>query len=104
MEITLIWDSGPTLNFQGVVADCFEVVDNWPDSDCGTHWGGAPTIGPSGWRWDSGTLYGNRLDDVSSYYGAVNGSFRASGYSQTFYLGQLEGARFFCPANSRCRF
>ncbi len=103
-RISLIWDQGPTLHFGGVAASCFEVVDNWPDSHCGTEGAGAPTIGPGGWRWNSDTLFGNRLNDNSDYYGAVNGDFRAEGYNIPFAIGQLESTRFFCAPNTNCRF
>jgi hypothetical protein len=87
------------------MANRYEVIDIWPDAHCGDHYAGAPRIGPAGWRWDSGTLYGNRLVNASNYYGAVKGAFNADGHQQGFVMGQLESSRFACkPKTANCKF
>ncbi|MFS8095780.1 hypothetical protein LFM09_01455 [Lentzea alba] len=104
-KITLIWDSGPAIQFNEVWGNCWEEINNWPDTNCGNHYAGAPVIGPVGWRWNSGTLYGNRLDNSNEYYMAVSGRFTPSGHP-LYVMGVLESLYFHCygSLNDRCYF
>jgi hypothetical protein len=103
-KLSLIWDSGPGLSFEDSGVSCYEEINNWPDTNCGNHFAGTPRISSAGWRWDSGTLYGNRLANSNEYYGAANGDFKADGYQQYFIMGALESSYFYCYGSDPCRF
>ncbi|WP_434739376.1 hypothetical protein [Micromonospora sp. SH-82] len=100
---TLIWDSGPTLDFNDTYVNCYEERNNLPDANCGDHYVGGPVIGPSGWRWDSGTVYGNRLVNSNEYYADVNTLFTPSGYP-TYIAAPLRSQQFNCYGTSNCVF
>jgi hypothetical protein len=102
-KVTLIWDSGPGIKFNEVWANCWEEINLFPDTNCGNHYAGAPSIGPGNWRYDSGTLYGNRLNNSNEYYMAVSGRFTPSGYPQ-YVMGVLESKYFNCYGNDNCYF
>lgn len=97
-RVTLIRDSGPLLQFSNVQVNCWEEINLWPDTSCGVHGAGAPNVQS---RWDSNTIYGNRLNNSNEYYGAVNGSFTPSGYPG-YTMGTLEGAYFNCYGGDNC--
>jgi hypothetical protein len=102
-RVTLIWDSGPSLDFNDTYVNCYEEINNWPDTDCGDHYIGGPVISGSSWRWDSGIVYGNRLNNSNEYYAAVNTYFTPSGYP-TYIAAPLETQRFNCYGSSNCVF
>jgi hypothetical protein len=102
-KVSLIWDSGPTLDFNDTYVNCYEENNNFPDSNCGDHYIGGPVIGPSGWRWNSGTVYGNRLNDSNNYYAAVNTLFTPSGYP-TYIAAPLDSQQFDCYGTANCTF
>ncbi|MFD0207165.1 hypothetical protein ACFVG9_41060, partial [Saccharothrix carnea] len=54
-------------------------------------------------RWNSGTLYGNRLNNSNEYYGGVNGQFTPGGYP-AYAMGTLESAYFYCYGSDNCYF
>lgn len=94
-------DTGPGIQFQDVDVECYE--DNvGPDSFCGNEERGWPYLSP-GAKWNSGLLYGNRLDDSNEYYGKVTGQFIPNGYP-LFTIGPLESKRFNCYGNDNCYF
>ncbi|WP_426321666.1 hypothetical protein [Microbacterium sp. E-13] len=71
---------------------------------CGYHYFNAdPTINTVTYRWDSNTVFGNRLVNVADYYGSFRTSFKPAGYS-LYTAGYLNGAVFTCPANVPCVF
>jgi hypothetical protein len=97
-KVSLIRDTGPSLQFFNVQVNCWEEINLLPDNSCVVHGAGAPFV--SG-RWNSSTLFGNRLANSNEYYGAVNGGFTPSGYP-AYPLGTLEGAYFNCYGNDNC--
>lgn len=103
-RVSLIWDSGPGLSFDPVGVLCYEEINNLPDNNCGVHPAGTARIHGGSWRWDSSTIYGNRLNNSNEYYGTATGSFRADGYSLVFTMGALESSYFYCYGTARCRF
>ncbi|NYI07806.1 hypothetical protein [Allostreptomyces psammosilenae] len=68
-----------------------------PDGYCGES-GRTP-----GWiasSWQSSVIYGNRLQDASSYHADLGGDFRATGYgSQTWWIATLTTNSWICPTN-----
>jgi hypothetical protein len=99
-KVTLIRDSGPTLQFSNVRVNCWEEIAAWPDNSCGTHTAGSPFV--SG-RWNSGLVYGNRLANSNEYYGAINGSFTPTG-RPAYTMGTLESRYFNCYGTGNCYF
>lgn len=99
-RVTLIRDTGPGLQFSNVRVNCWEEISNWPDNNCGVHGAGSPYVS---YRWGSGLLYGNRLNNSNEYYGAVNGSFTPNGYPQ-YTMGTLESRYFNCYGTGNCYF
>ncbi|MET9228508.1 hypothetical protein [Lentzea sp. NPDC003310] len=97
-RVALIRDSGPLLQFTSVQVTCWEEVNLLPDNSCGVHGAGAPTVQG---RWDSNTLYGNKLASSNEYYGAVNGEFTPAGHPG-FTMGTLEGEYFNCYGEDNC--
>lgn len=102
---TYIWDGGPGVFLDEVFANCWEVIDLWPDLSCGNHSGGGGRITSSSWRWETGTIFGNRLVNSALYYGAAEGRFN-SDFNPTleFVIPPLETNRFDCPGTEICRF
>lgn len=106
---SLIWDGGPAVTFSELWIDCYENVDYWWDNNCGVFSpfsGGAyPVISGAlgAWRWNSSTIYGNYLNNDSTYYALTNGRFYPSGYDQ-FLMESLSTDRYNCPHNSACTF
>ncbi|MEV0269894.1 hypothetical protein AB0H43_14040 [Hamadaea sp. NPDC050747] len=103
-KVTLIWDGGPALNFYDVYIHCKEEISNFPDSNCGDHYAGAPRIGSFLWRWDSGTLYGNRLANSNEYYANLNLIFDPDGPYTAHSAGTLSTSQFNCYGTSNCVF
>ncbi|MFF3855699.1 hypothetical protein [Micromonospora sp. NPDC002575] len=101
--VTLIYDSGPNLDFNGVQVNCRE-DEVGPDSDCGQHPVGGPVISPSTPRWDSGLVYGNKLVDANDYFATVTGTVIPQGYP-TYTVPELRSLSFYCGTNNvRCVF
>ncbi len=102
-KLSLIWDSGPSLSFVDAGVSCYEEINNWPDTNCGDFYAGSPTISGASWRWNSGTLYGNKLVNSNEYYGSAAGDFVPSGHGQ-ISMGALESSYFYCYGTANCRF
>ncbi|MEW2382688.1 hypothetical protein AB0873_11470 [Micromonospora sp. NPDC047707] len=103
--VSLIWDYGPSLTFSDSWINCYEVIDNWPDANCGDHALYPGRISGTNWRWNSPTLYGNFLVNPKPYYAAFNTDFTPGGYSART-LPALETARFKCYGSTAdpCKF
>ncbi|MEU1811263.1 hypothetical protein [Micromonospora aurantiaca (nom. illeg.)] len=93
------------LTFSDSWINCYEVIDNWPDADCGDHALYPGRISGTNWRWNSSTLYGNFLVNPKPYYAAFNTDFAPGGYSVRT-LPPLETARFKCYGSTAdpCKF
>lgn len=99
-NVSLIWDSGPSLTFSQLFINCRE--DQFPiDSNCGV-FDPAPDgarIGISGFRFNSKRIFGNRLNDVNPYYGTLSGYFIPDGYPE-YVMGTLRSGTYFCGINN----
>ncbi|MFI6819700.1 hypothetical protein ACIBJE_01960 [Micromonospora sp. NPDC050187] len=105
--MALIWDGGPSIDFNDVTVRCREDRNNLPDANCGDHYAGGPLIGPATFRWNSGTLYGNRLANANPYYADVTATFWPTGYPGYTHP-PLRTSKWKCPADvgsdTRCKF
>ncbi|SCG38228.1 hypothetical protein [Micromonospora coxensis] len=101
--VSLIWDLGPSLTFSDSWINCYEVIDLWPDADCGDHALYPGRISSGSWRWNSPTIYGNNLVNSAAYYAAFNTDFTPAGYSART-APALETARFKCYGSDPCKF
>lgn len=97
--LALIWDSGPGLDFNDVYARCREDRNNYPDANCGDHYAGGPLISAGYFRWNSATLYGNRLVNANPYYADVTANFIPTGYP-TYIAAPLRSMKWNCPSGT----
>ncbi|SCL15009.1 hypothetical protein [Micromonospora inyonensis] len=96
--LALIWDSGPSLDFNDVYVRCREDRNNLPDNNCGDHYAGGPLISAGTWRWNSGTVLGNKLNNANPYFAEVTANFIPTGYP--FYIAApLRTMKWTCPSN-----
>ncbi|MFV2114203.1 hypothetical protein ACFHW0_17930 [Micromonospora sp. LOL_025] len=104
--VSLIWDLGPSLTFTDSWINCYQVIDNWPDANCGDHalYPGRLS-GAGSYRWNSPTIYGNFLTNPAAYYAAFNTEYTPAGYSART-APALETARFKCYGSTAepCKF
>jgi hypothetical protein len=103
-NVSVIWDGGPTIYFSNFNVNCRE--DQFgPDPNCGVFRaiGNGNYVGPSRTRVNSGTIYGNRLNDSDPYYAQLGGYFTPDGYPR-FTFGTLNTARWNCFGTSNCVF
>ena len=104
-NVTYIHDSGPVLNYPRAEVLCWEQVSGFPDSNCGVHYAGAPfTVSSTNRRFNSPTIYGERLEDSSTYYGISQGQVVPQGTGYQFAVPHLETKRFNCFGTDRCFF
>ncbi|SCL26922.1 hypothetical protein [Micromonospora inyonensis] len=95
-DLSLIWDTGPSIDFNDVYIRCREDRNNLPDLNCGDHFVGGPTIGPAYFRWNAGTTYGNRLANSNPYYADVTAEFWPTGYPM-YTAAPLRTQKWYCP-------
>jgi hypothetical protein len=100
---TVIWDNGPQLSFSSTQVQCVE--NGAFPIICGNH--GLPnvtlaTYSPT-WRYDYGTIYGNRLNNSNYYHGAFQTLFTPAGYP-TYRAANLATLSFNCLGTGNCYF
>jgi hypothetical protein len=96
--LALIWDRGPSLDFNDVYARCREDRNNLPDNNCGDHYAGGPVISAGNFRWNSSTLFGNKLNNANPYFAEVTANFIPTGYPW-YIAAPLRTLKWTCPSS-----
>jgi hypothetical protein len=78
--VTLIWDTGPSLQFGGTYLQCTD--DAGIPYSCGTSELPDARIGIAGFRHRFDTVAGNRLRNADSYHSSLHTAFTPNGYGQ----------------------
>lgn len=106
-RVVYIWDSGPTITFQWPGVTCWDkgFLGLW--YSCGTYvvsnGSTAPKVSRNAQRWNSYTLYSDKLNNNDMYHGEHNSYFTPTGYPR-FTAASLDTHDFTCFPNSNCRF
>lgn len=100
-RLSFIWDSGPSLSFFNTGIRCYEYAV--PGINCGWHDIPAMWVGPTKYRSDSGTIYGNRLNNSNVYVNFAHTYFTPTGYNP-YVAAQLESLDFNCFGTGNCYF
>lgn len=96
-DVTIIWDSGPSLAFSSTYVQCIE--DSTFPVICGTHDLSNYTLTSSSFRHAYPRIYGNKLNNADKYHGAFHTHFTPSGYG-IYNASTLSTGRFTCPSGT----
>lgn len=99
--VTIIWDSGPALNFNGSRYNCYQVGV----TACGSHVVADRRVTSTSRRSSSGLIYGNYLANSADYYNAFDTNFVPDGYPQ-YDAAPINTYKFTCSsgATAACKY